>query len=189
MGIGKTPLVWLALLWVVGSPGCSASNEEAPLADGLELQYEWSFDADAVLIDVAVKKDGEEHFLLEITTEGRGEETGHTAIRVDRFFKTEDGELAALAGHPLWLPPSKREPGSDVVADGSLSIRRKPKTWEGRNVLVAGGGVMLGTVEWYYEKKTGFLVGSLVESMGSGMRIKLVRTNVPGLQAALPTLH
>ena len=50
--------------------------------------------------------------------------------------------------------------------------------------LVAGGGAMLGTAEWYYEKETGFLVGSHVETMGSTMSIKLVSTNVPGLQVA-----
>ena len=47
---------------------------------------------------------------------------------------------------------------------------------------------MLGSVEWYYETQTGFLVGSHAESMGSAMRIKLVGTNVAGLQAALSTL-
>ena len=156
--------------------------------DGLELQYEWSIGTDVLHFNITVKRDGEEHFLLDIETEGRGEETGHTAIRVDRFFKTEDGKLAALVGHPLWLPPSQREPGSEVVADGSISIRRKERTWEGWHVLVAGGGVMLGTVEWYYEKETGYLVGSHAESMGSAMRVELVGTNLPGLQGALSTL-
>jgi hypothetical protein len=187
MHIQKTPLLGLALLWAVCFPACTSSNEEAPLADGLELQYEWDLGGDLVFFDIAVKKDGDEHFLLGIAAEGSGEETGRTAIRVDRFCKTEDGKLAAVAGHPLWLPPSMREPGAEIVPDGSIAMRRKGKTWQGRNVLVAGGGAMLGTVEWYYDRETGFFVGSHVESMGSAMTVKLVRTNVPGLPTASPT--
>ena len=53
--------------------------------------------------------------------------------------------------------------------------------WEGWDVWVAGGGSAIGKVEWYYEKTTGFLVGSRAESMGSGMSLKLLKTNAAGL--------
>jgi hypothetical protein len=183
MHITKT-LIRLAMLWAVCLPACSSAHEEAPLADGLQLQYEWDLGGEVVTFDIAIRKDGEEHFLLDITAEGGEGESGKHTMRVDRCFRTEEGELASMAGHPLWLPPSMREPGAEVVADGSIAMRRKGKTWEAWKVLVADGGVMLGTVEWYYEYKTGFFVGSHVESMGSAMRVKLVGTNVPGLKAA-----
>ena len=184
MGIRKSGLVWLTLLACVSVAGCSSSSEEAPLVEGLEFQYEWGFDGDAVLFNISVQEDGDEHFLLDIETEDDEGEARGKAIRVDRFFKARDGKLAALVEIPLWLPPSMREPGSEIVPDGSISMRTKGRTWYGWNVLVAGGGAMLGTAEWYYEKETGFLVGSHVESMGSTMSIKLVDTNVPGLQVS-----
>jgi len=181
MGIQKTRNIGLALLWCVCAAGCGASNEEAPLVDGLQLQYEFRMGGEVAIINVAVKEDGSDHFILEISTETDDEEAKKSEIRVDRYFKTKSGKLATLIQHPLWLPPSMRESGAEIVADGSLSMRRDSKTWEGRNVLVAGGGVALGLVEWYYDKETGFLVGSHAESMGTGMSVKLVKSNVPGL--------
>ena len=187
MVIQKTQFVRLALFWGVCSLGCSSSNEEAPLADGLELRYEWGFDGEAVLFNVTVRRDGGDHFLLDIEGDDEEDVTGGGKIRIDRFFKTEKGQLAALAEHPLWLPPSLREPGAKVVPDGSICIRSKERTWKGWNVLVAGGSSVLRTVEWYYEKETGFLVGTHVERMGSNMRLTLVETNVPGLNLASTT--
>ena len=157
-------------------------RKEGGSADGLRLEYEFGFGPDVARFTVAVKKHGPEHFLLDITVDGEAAEAQRRIqIRVDRSCRTKDGELAALIEHPLWLPPSMREPGSDVVADGSLSIRKTPRAWNGWTVLVAGGPVGIGTVEWYYDKATGFLVGTHVESMGSSMGMKLVETNVPGL--------
>ena len=181
MAIRKTRNRTLALLWCVCATGCGASNEEAPLVDGLQLQYELRMGGDVVTINVAVKEDGSDHFILGFSTETDDDEPKKSEIRVDRYFKTKSGKLAALIEHPLWLPPSMRESGAEIVADGSIWMRRDSKTWEGRTVLVAGGGLALGTVEWYYDKQTGFFVGSHAESMGSGMSVKLVKSNVPGL--------
>lgn len=161
--------------------GCGDSEEPAPLADGQYLRYEWGIGADAVAVEVKVRKDGDEHFRLEIRAEGEDEEKPPTTIRVDRFFKTDEGKLARLIDHPLWLPPAQRESGTPVVDDGSIAIGKKTKTWNGWNVLVASGGAVLGTVEWYFDKDTGFLVGTYTESMGSAMMLRLTETNVPGL--------
>jgi len=183
MGIRYTQNLRLALLWCVCvcAAGCGASNEEAPLVDGLQLQYELRMGGEVVTINIAVKEDGSDHFILEFSSESDDEEAKTSEARVDRYFKTKSGKPAALIGHPLWLPPSMRESGAEIVADGSIRMRRDSKTWEGRNVLVASGGLALGTVEWYFDKQTGFFVGSYAESMGSGMSVKLVKTNVPGL--------
>ena len=178
MDLRKTHLVWLTPLWIAFSSGCG-SEEEAPLADGLHLRYQWNFVGDVLFVDVTVKKVDDEHFLLEIKTEKDGE-TGEAEVRVDRFFKTESGELAGLAEQPFWLPSSKRKKGAEVVADGSISMRKERK-WDRWNVWMAGGGAVIGTVNWYFEKETGFLVGSYAESMGSGISLKLLETNVPGL--------
>ena len=86
-----------------------------------------------------------------------------------------------MMAFPLWLPPSLRESGSDIVEDGSISMRKGTKTWEGRTVLVARGGIGLGSLEVYYDPATGFLVGSYVEAMGSSQRTKLLSSNIPGL--------
>ena len=176
------PYASLAVLLLVAA--CGDSDEVAPLRDGLHLQYEFGFGVDAVLIDVKAKADGDDHFVLEIATEGgdeEDEEKGPATIRVDRSFRTGKGKLAQLLGPPLWIPPSMREPGEAVADDGSLSIRTKGKTWNGWNVVVAGGAAGLGMVEWYYHKDTGFLVGTHAESMGSAMGMKLVESNVAGL--------
>jgi hypothetical protein len=165
-------------------PACGDGDEEAPFRDGMHLQYEFGIGVDAALIDVHVKKDGDEHWAIEIQAVDDEEEREPTTIRVDRFGKTPSGNVARLLGPPLWLPPGMREAGEAVVDDGSLSIRTKGKTWNGYDVLVAGGAAGLGMVEWYFHKDTGFLVGTYAESMGSAMQMKLVKSNVAGLSAA-----
>jgi hypothetical protein len=186
MNIRKTLLACLALLSTLCSPGCTPQQEEAPLVDGLQLKYKWSMGTDDVFCDITVKRVDGDHFLLnlETTKKGSKKKKGHSEIRVDRFFRKESGELATLVSHPIWLPSYSRTPGTSVVDDGSIKIRDQ-KTWEGRDVWVARGGSILGSVQWYFEKDTGFLVGTHAESMGSGMTIKLVKTNASGL--AQPT--
>ncbi len=171
-------LAGLTLAGALLSSGCGA-DEEAPLTDGLHLKYRWSVVGSVVSVDIRVNKVDEDHFLLNIEAEKDGE-AEQTALQVDRFFKTEKGELASFAGQPLWLPASRRKKGVAVVADGSITMR-KERAWDRWNVWAAGGGAVLGTVEWYYERDTGFLVGSRAESMGSGMHLKLMETNAPGL--------
>ena len=171
-------LMYLAALVCVG---CGSADETAPFANGQQLSYELGMGIDSVVLDVSIRWDGTDHFIVEVASEGRDGETVRNDIRIDRYGRTAKGDLVSIVGHPMWLPPSMREAGAEIVDDGSLRIRRSEKQWQGRHVLVATGAAGLGTVEWYYDKKTGFLVGSHAESMGSSLGLKLVEHNVSGL--------
>ncbi len=178
MGIRKTRFFWLAALWVVCSTGCT-SEEEAPLTDGLHFEYHHNISTVTIVYDITFKEVDDEHFLLNIGLTADGETAPNfMEIPVDRFLRTESGDRAELEEAPLWLPSSQRRKGAKVVASGDTFTMRKETTWEGWDVWMAYWGNLYGSVELYYARDTGFLVGLHVVDYG---RLKLVDTNAPGM--------
>jgi hypothetical protein len=73
---------------------------------------------------------------------------------VDTHMRTADGgifELGPLG--PLWVPPSQFREGGRAHGARVDGVRR----WENWDVGVVTASVGLG--EWYYDARTGFLVG------------------------------
>ena len=104
---------------------------------------------------------------------------------VDARLRTADGrifELAALG--PLWVPPSQLREGGSAHGTPVGEVRR----WEHWDVGVVTASVGLGGAlrgEWYYDARTGFLVGgttsTAVSLPGDGRVFTLTDSNLPDL--------
>jgi hypothetical protein len=139
--------------------GCFGFGEEAPLSDGLYLHYDfggsgirvtfYEIDADSFH---AVLSSGSD---TDIDPDEIPDERKTT---VDRRLKKERGTPyeAGILG-PIWIPPSRAKKGGRVYGDEVVAVRQ----WEGWDVGVVkanfGRGALRG--EWYYDTRSGFLVG------------------------------
>ncbi len=164
--------------------GCS-SGDQAPLSDGLFLSY----DFDGSVIRVKFSQINADKFYA-ILTVGVAEDgfsdpstVGNQKI-VDKYLKTKSGtDYEAGSLGPVWVPPSSVKKGGNAHGDTIQEIRE----WNGWKVGVVkasmGQGAMRG--EWYYEKKTGFLVGgmraSITDDEESGSSFILDDSNIDGL--------
>ena len=101
---------------------------------------------------------------------------------VDSRMRTPDGrtfELASLG--PLWVPPSEVYEGGSAHGTRIEFVRR----WEHWEVGVVTAEVGMGAAlrgEWYYDTRTGFLVGGLkstaVSAPGEGLVFTLTDSNL-----------
>ena len=143
--------------------GCSGFGEEAPLSDGLYLNYDYGGSS------IRVKFSGIDadtfYATLSIGSEVDNEDiSDQNKTIVDKHLKTERGTVyqPGILG-PLWIPPFAVKDGGRAHGDEVTEVRE----WNGWEVGVIkanfGQGALRG--EWYYDKHTGFLVGGMRASI------------------------
>ena len=104
---------------------------------------------------------------------------------VDTRMRTADGRIFELASlGPLWVPPSEVHEGGRAHGTRIDDVRR----WKNWDVGVVTATVDVGMAlrgEWYYDTRTGFLVGgtksTAVSGPGQGMVFTLTDSNLPDL--------
>jgi hypothetical protein len=104
---------------------------------------------------------------------------------VDARMRTPDGQVFELASlGPLWVPPSEVHEGGSAHGTRIDDVRR----WENWDVGVVTAAVGMGMAlrgEWYYDTRTGFLVGgtksTAVSAPGQGLLFTLTDSNLPDL--------
>ena len=166
---------------------CSFSGDQAPLEDGLYLTYDFG----GSITRVRFEKIDSSRFRATVAFGDPGDDTGYhppaaKPVVVDRKLKAEDGttfEVGDLG--PIWIPPSSVKKGGYAHGDTIQTVKHW-KNWDVGVVKASiGGGALRG--EWYYEKKTGFLVGgnrsSVMDDTDGGTDFVLTDTNLEGLDS------
>ncbi len=170
-------LVILALMFA----GCSSKkNDEMPFKDGLYLEYAAHAADSGIETDSLIR--------IEFETSGDGylvsidDEEQFIEVWIDKYGITEDGYLLrmGLAGDiHVWIPPEKRKVGAKV----ELSEITREIQWKQWDVYVMKyfEGSVLGEFENYYDKQTGFLVGSKFDIKSQSGDIIITGTNADNL--------
>jgi hypothetical protein len=104
---------------------------------------------------------------------------------VDTRMRTADGRIFELASlGPLWVPPSEVREGGRAHGTPIEDVRR----WENWDVGVVRAAVGMRAAlqgEWYYDTRTGFLVGgkksTAVSAPDQGLAFTLTDSNLPDL--------
>jgi hypothetical protein len=123
----------LFIAWCVAcigsASGCSGFGEEAPLSDGLYLNYDCGgstirvtfSEIDAVIFSATLSSGVEED-------SGPESVPAQTGGIVNRKLKTDRGTVyeAGIPG-PLWIPPSAVKKGGNAHGDEVIEVRE----WEG----------------------------------------------------------
>ena len=165
--------------------------EQAPLEDGTYLSYnmsELSFGVtEESWLTVEFKKISNSKFYASTESEYE-DEMGETHISkgkrviVDKRLNKENGAIydADILG-PLWTAPSSIKEGGTIHGTYIDEVTQW-NDWE-VGVIRAGFGRGAITGTWYYEKKTGFLVGGHLATVmdEDGTRFELVDTNLETL--------
>ena len=179
--------VALLALAIAGAWSATAREEAAPISAGTFLVYDnggiqmrltfSSADGDCFEANVEYAYDqGEFEPASPSSAQGR---------MVDRHMRAADGgifELGSLG--PLWVPPSELREGGSAHGTRVDGVRR----WKNWDVGVVTASVGLGAAlrgEWYYDARTGFLVGgtksTAVSGPGQGSVFTLTDSNLPDL--------
>ncbi|MCH7856633.1 MAG: hypothetical protein IIB37_07765 [Gemmatimonadetes bacterium] len=183
----KNNLILAILGLVMMSAWLARSGEEAPIDDGTFLVY----DIGGSLMRVTFSPTEGDVFSTsleyadehgEFGTEGLPAKQGDV---VDAHMRTADGRVFELASlGPLWVPPSEVHEGGKAHGTRIADVRR----WENWEVGVVTAAVGMGAAlrgEWYYDTRTGFLVGgtksTAVSAPGQGMVFTLTDSNLPDL--------
>ena len=170
----------------------SCSKPQAPLADDNTLTYVQG----SSVLEVRFSKVDDTHFSAEVRRRGRDgtfalakgliEGTQEASVVVDRRLRTQSGSVLEVnVLGPMWVAPDQIKVGGKAQ-EGSIDRVGAVKSW--RRWIVGEvkasfgvGKALRGT--WYYEKKTGFLVGmhraSIVDPKGA--LYVLQSSTVPGL--------
>ncbi len=167
--------------------GCSKLLEffdQAPLEDGLYLSYSMG---EGSWFTVEFSKISNNKFYASTESEYE-DEMGETytskgkRVIVDKRLNKENGAIydADILG-PLWTAPSSIKAGGTIHGTYIDEIT-KWKGWE-VGVVKAGFGRGAITGTWYYEKKTGFLVGGHLATVmdENGTRFELEDTSLKTL--------
>ncbi len=160
--------------------GCSSKKDQMPLKDGLYLEYAAHASETGIETDTLIR--------IEFDTSDSGylvsieDEEQFIEVWIDKYGYTEDGYLMrmGLAGDiHVWIPPKKRKVGEKV----DLSEITKEIKWKQWDVYVMKyfEGSVLGEFENYYDKQTGFLVGSKYEIKSQSGDINITGTNADDL--------
>jgi hypothetical protein len=171
------------IVCIGSASGCSGFGEEAPLSDGLYLNY----DCGGSTIRVTFSEIDADSFSATLSF-GVEEDSGPDSVSaqtreiVNRKLKTDRGTVyeAGILG-PLWIPSSAVKKGGNAHGDEVIEVRE----WEGWDVGVVkadfGQGALRG--EWYYDTNTGFLVGgmraTIMNADEGGTVFVLVDSNLP----------
>ena len=181
----KLGVAFLALAIVVTWRG--TSREEAPISAGTFLVYDnggmqmrLTFSpADGDRFDANVS------YVDEDGTYPSAQASAAPSNVVDTRMRTADGQVFELGSlGPLWVPPNEVREGGSAHGTRVTEVRRWGK-WEVGVVTtsVGLGGALRG--EWYYDTRTGFLVGgtksTAVSLPGQEQVFTLTDSNLPDL--------
>ena len=163
--------------------GCSGSSEPA-VFDGLYLKYRIGTSSSC---RISFDKISRNRFKVIMEPYNYslcpgGYQDGKELI-VDKFLRPAKKRLLSWGEAVLiWLPADTRKTGSRLHVGGldSISEVKHWKEWEVAVITAQiGGGFLTGT--WYYDVKTGFLVGMEKEFAGDkNLIILLEETNAGG---------
>jgi len=163
------------------------SRDEAPMSEGTFLVYEISGTKMRLTFSAAdgnrfatnleyADEDGE--FVVAEPSAAQGD-------IVDVHGRTADGRVfeVGMLG-PLWVPPSEVREGGNAHGSRVGEVRQ----WQSWEVGVVRASVGLGGAlrgEWYYDARTGFLVGGMkstaVSLPGDGQVFTLTDSNLSDL--------
>ncbi len=181
----KLGVALLALAIVVIWRG--TSREEAPISAGTFLVYDnggmqmrLTFSpADGDRFGTSVS------YVDEDDTYPSAQASSAPSDVVDTHMRTADGQVFELGSlGPLWVPPNEVREGGSAHGARVTEVRRW-RNWEVGVVTtsVGLGGALRG--EWYYDTRTGFLVGgtksTAVSLPGQGQVFTLTDSNLPDL--------
>lgn len=182
----KLGVALLALL-LAGAWSVTAREEAAPISAGTFLVYDnagmqmrLTFSpADGDRFDTNVEY-ANDHGTFEPAPRSSAQ-----GDMVDTRMRTADGAIFELGSlGPLWVPPSELREGGSAHGTRVDEVRR----WENWEVGVVTASVGLGGAlrgEWYYDARTGFLVGGMkstaVSLPGDGQVFTLTDSNLPDL--------
>jgi len=187
-GPSKSTLLVIFFLFVFFNVECQKKGEIAPFSDGLYFKYK-------VIVDIGssgeiiyrIKEMNTEYEIIVEYSLTLLPETMKHIVDIWGFIKESTEikkhakkikKLKEFKGRRIviWISPKELQIGNKFKTSlGDLQVKEK-RTWENWDVWVLKGN--LG-VEFYYDIKTGFLVGSHVPSLpmvGSTKRI-LIETN------------
>ena len=183
----KNKLVVALLGLVVVGAWLSRSSEEATITGGTFLEY----DVGGSLMRLTFSPADGDAFGTTVEyaddrgTFGADSRPASQGAVVDTRLKTAAGgvyELGSLG--PLWVSPSEVHDGGSAHGTRISEVRR----WESWDVGVVTASVGMGMAlrgEWYYDTRTGFLVGgtksTAVSVPGQGMVFTLTDSNIPDL--------
>ena len=183
----RNKLVVAFLALAIATAWSAKAREEAPVSAGTFLVYENAGMQTRLTFSPA---DGDRFGTNIEYADDRG--TFEAAQRspaqsdvVDTRMRTDDGRIFELGSlGPLWVPPSEVREGGSAHGARVGEVRR----WENWDVGVVTASVGLGGAlrgEWYYDAKTGFLVGgtksTAVSLPGDGHFFTLTDSNLPDL--------
>ncbi len=163
------------------------SQEEAPIDGGTFLVYNVGGSTMRLTFSPAAEEEFSTSF--EYADEngkfGTDELPATQGEVVDTRMRTADGRIFELASlGPLWVPPSEVHEGGSAHGARIGEVRRW-KRWDVGVVSAAVGAGMALRGEWYYDSRTGFLVGgtksTAVAAPGHGLVFALTDSNVPDL--------
>jgi hypothetical protein len=187
--LSTIPLLIVAIMMGCLWTGCSKLSEffeNAPIEDGLYLSYSYG---NGTWVTVEFTEISSDRFYASSKTEYAEEEDGRditasNAVRVivDKQLKKENGYPydADVLG-PLWTPPSSIRQGGSIHGTRIDEIK-KWKQWN-VGVIKASFGRGAVTGQWYYDQKTGFLVGGQLATVmdETGDNFELDDTNLNSL--------
>ena len=181
----KLGVALLALAIVVTWRG--VSREEAPISAGTFFVYDNGgmqmrltfLPADGDRFDTNVS------YLDEDGTYPPAQPSSGPSTVVDTRMRTINGQIFELGSlGPLWVPPNEVREGGSAHGTRVTEVRR----WGNWEVGVVTASVGLGGAlrgEWYYDTRTGFLVGgkksTAVSLPGEGQVFTLTDSNLPDL--------
>ena len=162
----------------------ASSREEAPISAGTFLVYDAAGRQMRLMFSPA--DDDQFGTSIELADDdgmfGLGESSSTQGDVVDARLRTAGGGIfeVGLLG-PLWVPPSQVREGGSAHGMRVNEVRR----WENWEVGVVTASVGMGmalTGEWYYDTRTGFLVGGMKSTAGSQAQVfTLTDSNLPEL--------
>jgi hypothetical protein len=179
-GVALVALV-IAVAWGI------TAREEAPISAGTFFVY----DNAGMQVRLTFSPTDADHFDANLEyADSRGtfepaQRSSASVDVVDTRMRTTDGRIfeLGLLG-PLWVPPSEVREGGSAHGTRVREVRR----WENWNVGVVTASVGIGgalRAEWYYDERTGFLVGgrksTAVSLPGDGQVFTLTDSNLSDL--------
>ncbi len=188
----KNNLVVALLGLVIVGTWLTRSGEQAPVRAGTFLVYD--IGGSMMRLTFSPTGNGEFSTSFEYADEdgkfGTDHLPGTQGDIVDSRMRTADGRIFELASlGPLWVPPSEVHEGGSAHGTRIDNVRR----WKNWDVGVVTAAMGMGTAlrgEWYYDTRTGFLVGgtksTAVSGPGQGLVFTLTDSNLPDLDVRSP---
>ncbi len=168
-------------MWLVNS------REESPISAGTFLEY----DNGGMQMRLTFSPADDDHFdtsvsyLDEDGSYPSAQPSAAPSKVVDSRMRTANGQIFELGSlGPLWVSPNEVHEGGSAHGTRVSEVRRWGN-WEVGVVTasVGMGGALRG--EWYYDTRTGFLVGGMKSTAlslpGEGLVFTLTDSNLPDL--------